>query len=603
MTELGLKCKVYYKHNCIGELDIVDVQSTNFKFPNNEIIIDHLSLKSNRCSPHSVAHSIASSSVLCKLESSDEHSELYDMYIDCIKELKTGVVLLGEEEVHLVAMVSKYRNCACFWCYAVPSGLYSVCLRMLDLRCLWIVLDLDETLIVGNTMKSFNDRIASLRRRIARETDPVRKAEIFSEMVLYEEDQRLLKQYIDRDSVVENGNVYNVQAEVVTICESQKRIVRPVIRLLDKSIVLTRINPEIRDTSVLVRLRPAWEDLRRHLHSKERKRFEVYVCTMAERYYALEMWRLLDPEAHLIDPKQISDRVICVKSGSRKSLHSVFQDKKFHSEMTMVIDDRLKVWEDVDQPRVQVVPAFSPYRAPQADIANGVPVLCVARNVACNVRGCFFKEFDENLSERVSGLFYEGEVKNLPSPPDVTTYLMAEGGWLVDGQGCDLSGPDRQHTRQNSIGQSTVGAVSVGLSSHVMESKSKEARERLESDQQNLLEGSHPSVGTGNQSYLVSSIFKGGKEELLPPSMYVEKLQEIGKRCHLEVEYKFFVGTGDNSQFSAEVFFGCEKVGTGIGKTENDAQQKAAEDAFQKIANGYVSYVLAHPEVINLEFN
>ena len=64
-------------------------------------------------------------------------------------------------------------------------------------------------------------------------------------MLLYEEDQRLLKQYIDRDSVVQNGNVYNVQAEVVNACETQKCIVRPVIRLPDRSVVLTRINPEV----------------------------------------------------------------------------------------------------------------------------------------------------------------------------------------------------------------------------------------------------------------------------------------------------------------------------------------------------------------------
>ena len=160
--------------------------------------------------------------------------------------LQTGVVLLGEEELHLVAMVNKYKNCPCFWCYTVPSGLYSVCLRMLDLRCLWIVFDLDETLIVGNTMRSFRDKIASLQIKIAKETDPVRKSGMFAEMALYEEDQRLLKQYINRDSVVDSGNVYNVQAEVVKICESQDRIVRPVIRLLDRGIVLTRINPEVR---------------------------------------------------------------------------------------------------------------------------------------------------------------------------------------------------------------------------------------------------------------------------------------------------------------------------------------------------------------------
>ena len=64
-----------------------------------------------------------------------------------------------------------------------------------------------------------------------------------------------------------------------------------------------------------MRLRPAWEDLRSYLIAKGRKRFEVYVCTMAERDYALEMWRLLDPEAHLIGLNQLRSRVVCVKSG------------------------------------------------------------------------------------------------------------------------------------------------------------------------------------------------------------------------------------------------------------------------------------------------
>ncbi|KAF7835111.1 RNA polymerase II C-terminal domain phosphatase-like 2 [Senna tora] len=156
----------------------------------------------------------------------------------------------------------------------------------------------------------------------------------------------------------------------------------------------------IRDTSVLVRLRPAWEDLRCYLTAKGRKRFEVYVCTMAERDYAFEMWRLLDPEAHLI--------------GSRKSLLNVFQGGMCHPEMAMVIDDRSKVWEDKDQPRVHVVPAFTPYYAPQAETANAIPVLCVARNVACNVRGCFFKEFDENLLLKINEVFFEDEVGSLP---------------------------------------------------------------------------------------------------------------------------------------------------------------------------------------------
>ena len=90
-------------------------------------------------------------------------------------------MLLGEQEVHLVAMVNKYKNCPCFWCYTLPSGLYSVCLRMLDLRCLWIVFDLDKTLIVGNSMRSFRDKIVNLQSKIARETDPVRKSGMSAE--------------------------------------------------------------------------------------------------------------------------------------------------------------------------------------------------------------------------------------------------------------------------------------------------------------------------------------------------------------------------------------------------------------------------------------
>ncbi|KAJ0548584.1 putative protein-serine/threonine phosphatase [Helianthus annuus] len=36
---------------------------------------------------------------------------------------------------------------------------------------------------------------------------------------------------------------------------------------------------------------------------------------MPERDYALEMWRLLDTGTHLITPKQLLNRVVCVKSG------------------------------------------------------------------------------------------------------------------------------------------------------------------------------------------------------------------------------------------------------------------------------------------------
>jgi RNA polymerase II C-terminal domain phosphatase-like 1/2 len=60
---------------------------------------------------------------------------------------------------------------------------------------------------------------------------------------------------------------------------------------------------------------------------------------------------------------------IChVIAGLRKSLFNVFQDGICHPKMALVIDDRLKVWDERDQSRVHVVPAFAPYYAPQAEV-------------------------------------------------------------------------------------------------------------------------------------------------------------------------------------------------------------------------------------------
>ncbi|XP_039065631.1 RNA polymerase II C-terminal domain phosphatase-like 2 isoform X2 [Hibiscus syriacus] len=428
MSLLGFKSLVYLGDFCLGELNTIPVPPSDFQFPNNEIRIHHTSPTSERCIPLSVLRTISSFPLRCKLESSSpvEQPHLIHLYASCFYEFKTAVVLVGDEEVHLVAMPSKQKKFPCFWCFSVPTGLYNSCLGMLNLRCLAIVFDLDETLIVANTMKSFEDRIEALRSWMTRESDPIRLSGMSAELRRYMDDRLLLKQYTESDCIVDNGKTFKAQMEEVPpLSDGHEKVVRPVIRLQDRNLVLTRINPEIRDTSVLVRLRPAWEELRSYLTAKGRKRFEVYVCTMAERDYALEMWRLLDPGSHLIGSKQLLERVVCVKSGSRKSLLNVFRDGKCHPQMAMVIDDRSKVWEDKDQPRVHVVPPFAPYYAPQAETANAVPVLCVARNVACNARGLFFKEFDENVLLKLSEVFYEDEVANLPHASDVSSYLMS----------------------------------------------------------------------------------------------------------------------------------------------------------------------------------
>ncbi|KAL8192488.1 hypothetical protein R6Q57_027673 [Mikania cordata] len=397
-----------------------------------KIRISYYSTPSERCSPLAVLHTITSppTGICLKMECSNiinSNSQLNILHSTCLRENKTAVVSLGGDELHLVAMHSRRNeSLPCFWGFNVAPGLYESCLVMLNLRCLGIVFDLDETLIVANTSRSFEDRIEALQRKVSCEIDPQRIAGMLSEIKRYQDDRNILKQYAESDQVVENGKIIKAQSEVVpALSDNHQTLVRPLIRLQEKNIILTRINPMIRDTSVLVRLRPAWEDLRSYLIARGRKRFEVYVCTMAERDYALEMWRLLDPDSNLITIKELLNRIVCVKSGLKKSLFNVFQDGNCHPKMALVIDDRLKVWDERDQPRVHVVPAFAPYYAPQAEANSAVPILCVARNVACNVRGGYFKDFDDGLLQRINEVAYEDEMKDI-LPPDVSNYLISE---------------------------------------------------------------------------------------------------------------------------------------------------------------------------------
>uniref|UniRef100_A0A0D6R5Q7 protein-serine/threonine phosphatase n=1 Tax=Araucaria cunninghamii TaxID=56994 RepID=A0A0D6R5Q7_ARACU len=421
---------------CLGEVNILpQYEDLNLVDAVKDVIrISHLSPSSERCPPLAVLHTITSGGVFVKMELKEpqlqsDQSPLKQLYTTCLREAKTAIVPIGGKELHLVAMLSKSRRdqMPCFWGYYVPSAMYNACLGMLNLRCLAIVFDLDETLIVANTLRSFEDRIDALQRKITAELDPQRVHGMLAELKRYQEDKVLLKQYADTDQIFDSGRIIRSESEVVPpLSDKSHPIVRPLIRLPDRNMILTRINPNVRDTSVLVRLRPAWDELRTYLTFKGRKRFEVYICTMSERDYALEMWRLLDGEARLIHPGELFNRVLCVKPGLRKSLINVFHDGICHPKMAMVIDDRLKVWEDKDQPRVHVVPAFAPYYAPQAETSCAVPVLCVARNVACNVRGGFFKDFDEGLLQRIAEVFYEADIKNLPPAPDVSNYLMSD---------------------------------------------------------------------------------------------------------------------------------------------------------------------------------
>ncbi|KAK4759412.1 hypothetical protein SAY87_022543 [Trapa incisa] len=729
MSRLAFRSVVYHGESFLGELDVVPVTGRSFQFPNNEIRIRHISPMGDRCPPLAVLHTISASSFCCKLESSSpaEQPHLINLHASCFHELKTAVVVLGDQEIHLVAMPSKQKKFPCFWCYSIPLGLYNSSLALLNLRCLAIVFDLDETLIVANTMTSFESRIDILRGWLAHESDPVRISGMSGELKRCFDDWTLLKQYTENDCVVDNGKILKVQMEEVPqLSDSDEKVARPVIRLQDRGIVLTRINPEIRGTSVLVRLRPAWEDLRNYLTAKGRKRFEVYVCTMAEKDYAFEMWRLLDPQAHLISSRQLLDRIICVKSDSKKSLQNVFQHGTCHPKMAMVIDDRSSVWEDKDQPQVHVVPPFTPYYAPQAETANAVPVLCVARNVACNVRGYFFKEFDENILRKIYDVFFEDDVVNLPGAPDVSSYLVFEdnaqtidvanapitegmhgaevdqrlnqmvvdpltngselrpetsqssapvpatgpttsrtllpsqkpsllviparqdikfpnrdqdlksvkdsdlsnasevsllskppvvippapipfqGDAMVEDankantqlalrpQDSDASKLDKPITHQSTLGRNISSFNSSSALLPAAQMKTEEARAGHDQQKLNVSSRTQLSESCISQNHVHASDREAqtecGRANLLS-SMSINALQEIGQRCSSKVEFRPVLSASKDMQFSFEVLFTGEKIGFGMGKTRKDAQQQAALDALNSLAEKYAKYV------------
>ncbi|CAO1944359.1 unnamed protein product [Urochloa humidicola] len=574
----GVSMRMFHGEVFLGEMEVFPMKQGGeggFPFPSNEIRVSHFSPPSERCPPLAILQTIAPFSVRCKLQTKlmPPLPSLERMYLSCFSEFKSAVVMVGDEELHLVAMPTKTENVVpSFWCCSARSGLYASSVGMLNLRCLAIVFDLDETLIVANTMKSFEDRIDILSRRMDVEDDPVRIAGMSAEIKRYIEDKELLKEFIDTDTVTDNGKIVGTQKEEVQpVSGGQERVLRPVIRLPDRNAILTRINPEIRDTSVFVKLRPAWEELRSYLTAKGRKRFEVYVCTMAERDYALEMWRLLDPEGNLISPQQLSERVNCVKLGSKKSLQNVFRDRGCHPKMAMVIDDRLNVWDDKDQHRVHVVPAYTPYYAPQAEMANAVPVLCVARNVACNVRGGFFREFDENLLKKVFELIYDNGLLDLPYAPDVGDYLV-----------CEDTNFAPSNKDQAPIPEGMRGA---------------EVEKRLNG--QSFREGGQISSSTRSPDDGMSIRGTGGVKNIQPngaavavtPSVFVTVLQEIGRLCSSKVEFRSTVSNGKSMQFSVEVLFSNEKIGIGIGKTRDEAQVQAAEKALQNLESSYLSFV------------
>jgi RNA polymerase II C-terminal domain phosphatase-like 1/2 len=154
----------------------------------------------------------------------------------------------GGMELHLVAMNVVRKQQPYFWGFVITSGLYKTCLSMLNLRCLALVFDLDETLIVANTMRSYEDRIDALNSKIKVETELQKASGMTSELKRYTHDRAMLKQYIEEDRVWDNIGEKFVAAQmelVPSFIEGGPPLKRPVVRLPDRDMIFTRINPNV----------------------------------------------------------------------------------------------------------------------------------------------------------------------------------------------------------------------------------------------------------------------------------------------------------------------------------------------------------------------
>ncbi|KXZ44891.1 hypothetical protein GPECTOR_61g844 [Gonium pectorale] len=278
-----------------------------------------------------------------------------------------------------------------------------------------VVLDLDETLLVANSASTLDSKIEATRktRRLkaaelqdllssgvtadSEEAARLRGAELAAskEEELLSADLDLLRQFASTNTITYNGVAYKARSEVAYL-DDGTAVKRPVIRV-DKPqpLIFTRIRPEQRETSMILRPRPFWEELRGVLagdaeagpDGRPKLRFDVYVCTAAERQYALEVWRLLDTAAKIIPVEQRSRRIVNV-SGSRKKqlLRSLgvaeaagnprldwfdLPDDEPPIPLAVVLDDRLDVWEAASQPAIlQVVPWYW-YRDEGARLVSG----------------------------------------------------------------------------------------------------------------------------------------------------------------------------------------------------------------------------------------
>lgn len=253
-----------------------------------------------------------------------------------------------------------------------------------------LILDLDETLVAAKSLAQLDKMLNEAthkRRQIVQKLQgkeflPTAERSVLevSLRCLQQEEKALIQdrkhlvEFMKTDAVTFGGVKQMARVEPV---EGVPGIPdRPVLRAPEEGVIFTRINPMETKTSMLIRTRPGWEELKaailgvlpsRHQQvHPQRPKFDVFVCTTAERQYAEEVWRLLDP-THQIAPR----RIVCVdRAGGlgvqQKTLAAALDigvggGPGVPMSLALIADDRQDVWEADARGQVLFVEPFVPW--------------------------------------------------------------------------------------------------------------------------------------------------------------------------------------------------------------------------------------------------
>ena len=367
------------------------------------------------------------------------------------EKLATAVIELtlpnkSKREIHLYAVPQSIGKGPVFLGFETLSMAPWHCRHLLVNRQLVVVFDLDETLLQAFTITSLDRRMEILQRAhkttsseatalltsedggrsgwgggmsstgVAAATGAVGAAALTAKLDAKETRQRreedmhrlqvdraMLFQFVQNDSVTLNGRLHVAKAEPAPTASGT----RPVIRLPSPhcrggSLIFTRIDPENRDTSMIVHIRPGWTEMRDYLTGKDRggnPRCSAFVCTMSEHVYAQEMWRLLDPTGRLIPAAELRRRVVSVPPNSKKTMKVATGGVPLPRALCVVLDDRTSVWEEATQPHILAVAPFMPYATDtgpglKGEVSGSGGVLGAAQGMMNTLRANFALQYE-----------------------------------------------------------------------------------------------------------------------------------------------------------------------------------------------------------------